>query len=232
MDENKLKEILQDFVTQLVAILEEAQGAGAEEVPVEVATELDVDNKVFFDNVRHSLFRGRLQAKQVSGMEAKIKVFKNAGLPLSWAAYAMATSYHETAHRMQPVREGLSASENWRKRNLRYYPWYGRGDVQLTWEANYKKADKELGLNGALTSNLDLALDPKISAEIMSRGMVEGWFSGDKRGRHTLARHLPDTEATKAQFTQARRIINIMDKAAMIAGYAVKFQSALKEAGY
>lgn len=223
MEEAKLREILEQFVKDLTALLSTIK----EDVPVSTPA---IDLKTFFNEVR-PLF-GRLAAKQVSGMEAKLKAFKEAGLPLSHAAYAMATSYHETAKRMQPVKEGLTLSDTWRKKNLRYYPWYGRGDVQLTWEENYIKADKKLGLGGALISNLDLALDPDISAEIMVQGMVEGWFSGDKKGRHTMARHMPNPEASFAQFKNARRIINIMDKAELIAGYAIKFQSALRKAGY
>ena len=104
--------------------------------------------------------------------------------------------------------------------------------MQLTWLANYERADKELGLDGALIKNLDLALDPDISAQILVKGMTEGWFSGDSKGRHSLSRHLPKDEATQAQFKQARRIINLMDKADQIAAIAVKFQDALKKAEY
>lgn len=199
-----------------------------QEAVVETST---INLDTFFKEIKPHLFV-RLGVPQVEGMEAKIKAFQEAKWPVSWAAYAMATSYHETARRMVPVREGLSASDGWRKKNLRYYPWYGRGDVQLTWEDNYKRADKELGLNGALVSNLDLALDKDISARIMVRGMEEGWFSGDKQGRHTLKRHLPEEKGTKAQFKQSRRIINLMDKADLIANYALGFQEALLKAGY
>lgn len=223
MDEEALRRILEDFVNELTDLLKK--------LPAKEPQNVD-DLKAFFDHVRKPLFGGRLTALQVSGMEAKIKRFKEDQFPLSWAAYALATSYHETARRMQPVKEGLNASEAWRKRNLRYYPWYGRGDVQLTWEDNYKRADRELGLGGSLVNNLDLALNPDISAEIMARGMKEGWFSGDKKGRHTLQRHLPNPEGTRTQFKQARRIINLMDKADQIAGYALTFQEALKKVGY
>lgn len=223
MTEDDLRAVIEEFIAELQAILRD----------IEKQKEQDsIDLPVFFDAVRKPLFGGRLTAAQVSGMEAKLKAYKEAGWPVGWAAYGLATSYHETGKRMQPVKEGFNASEAWRKKNLRYYPWYGRGDVQLTWEANYKRADKELGLGGRLVDNLDLALDPDISAKIMVRGMQEGWFSGDSRGRHTLVRHIPGNEGTKAQFTQARRIINLMDKASTIADYAIKFQDALKKAGY
>lgn len=220
MNEDALRAILEEFVAKVTELLKEIDKQKVKD---------SINLKAFFDAVRKPLFGGRLSASQVSGMEAKLKAFKEAGFPLSWAAYAMATSYHETAKKMVPVKEGLSLSDSWRKKNLRYYPHYGRGDVQLTWEANYQRADKELGLNGKLVNNLDLALDPDISARIMVRGMSEGWFSKNQ----TLERYLPqDRPATHAEFKQSRRIINIMDKADLIAGYAVKFQEALKIAEY
>jgi predicted chitinase len=135
---------------------------------------------------------------------------------------------------MQPVREAYWLSENWRTKNLRYYPFYGRGYVQLTWKANYEKADRELELGGRLNNNLDLAMDPNIAAKIMVKGMQEGWFCADKSGRrHTLERHVSaNGGASLDQFTSARRIINGTDKAAKIAGEAVKFQTALKAGGW
>jgi putative chitinase len=192
-----------------------------------------LDLAPFFTHIRPSALYKRLTTSQVSGHEDIIKALRKHNVPLSHAAYVLATAYHETAHKMQPVREGLNASDAWRKRNLRYYPWYGRGHVQLTWRENYVKADQKLGLGGALVANADLALDPEVSAEVLVVGSVEGWFSGDKKGRHTLARHLPNgNTATRAQFKQARRIINIMDKADQIAGYALIYQEALRKAGY
>jgi len=220
--EQALRELLED----LQKILNQIEEASTE------TNQLSIDYKVFFDIVRGTLFSNKLSADQVKGMEAKIKAFVEEGFPLSWAAYALATSYHETARRMVPVREGLSASDAWRRKNLRYYPYYGRGDVQLTWKENYEKADKKLNLGGKLVEDLDLALDPDISAKIMVLGMKEGWFSADSQGRHTLSRHLPNEEETVGRFTNARRIINLMDKAMLIASYALKFQEALKKAGY
>jgi hypothetical protein len=225
--EEKIQQLLAEFLEDLKEILGEVKVAAPEVLPQEEK----YDKKIFFDEIRRKLFN-RLTISQVEGMEAKLDAFVDAKFPLSWAAYALATSYHETAAKMVPVREGLNASDDWRKRKLRYYPWYGRGDVQLTWESNYRKADKELGLNGALVRNPDVALDKDVSARVMVRGMTEGWFSGDRQGRHTLGRHLPEEQGTFEQFRQARRIINLMDKAELIANHALKFQDALKKAGY
>jgi putative chitinase len=181
----------------------------------------------FFDDVRETVFGGRLTQGQVDGTKAKLSVLLEKGVPLSHAAYILATSFHETARRMQAVREGLNASDDWRRRNLRYYPWYGRGDVQLTWERNYAFADKRLGLKGRLVSDPDLALNPDISTKVLIVGMQEGWFT-----KHRLVDYLPNETGDIEEFVNARRIVNSTDKALLIAGIAVKFQLALKKAGY
>lgn len=189
------------------------------------------DVQSFFDSVSNSnIFDRALKPDQIKGLQTVLGAAKEAGWPLAFTAYALATACHETAYTMQPVREAFWLSENWRKRNLRYYPFYGRGYVQLTWKANYEKADRELGLGGRLNNNLDLAMDPDIAARIMVKGMQEGWFAGDRNGkRHTLARHLSaDGAASVEQFTSARRIINGTDKAKKIADEAIKFQAALQ----
>lgn len=187
------------------------------------------------DSVRKSGVLGHaLKPDQVKGLEAVLGAAKAARWPIAFTAYALATACHETACTMQPVREAFWLSEGWRRTNLRYYPFYGRGYVQLTWKANYEKADRDLKLGGRLNDNLDLAMNPFIAAKIMVKGMQEGWFCGDKSGhRHTLARHLPaNGAASVAQFTSARRIINGTDKAGKIAGEATKFQTALRAAGW
>lgn len=148
-------------------------------------------------------------------------------LPLPWCAYVLATEYHETAKRMEAVREGLDVSDAWRKRNLRYYPWYGRGEVQLTWERNYAFATKrlrELGHNGVdLVADPDQALDPKISTLVMIHGMLEGWFTGKK-----LRDYIPNSP-DRQNYRNARRIINGTDRADLIAGYAIEFEKALRQ---
>lgn len=222
--EERIKALVEEFTRELAEVL---RGLPSPSEIVVTAKRLDL--KPFFDHIRTPLF-GRLSAKQVSGHEDIVNELKARGVPLPEAAYVLATAYHETAKTMQPVREGLRASDSWRKKNLRYYPWYGRGHVQLTWEENYRKADQKLGLGGALVANPDVALDPQVSAQVLVLGSVQGWFAGDKKGRHTLARHI--TTGTRAEYKQARRIINIMDKADLIAGYALVYKEALQKAGY
>jgi len=191
---------------------------------------LGLDNpKAFFDAVRESIFGHGLKPDQVQGLESVCAAAKAAGWPLAFTAYALATAGHETAHTMQPVREAFWLSEKYRRNHLRYYPFYGRGYVQLTWRENYEKADRELELGGRLSDNLDLALEPDIAAKIMAKGMQEGWFAADNKGRHTLARHLPaNGVANFAQMKSARQIINGTDQDEKIAGEALKFQAALQ----
>ena len=189
---------------------------------------MTIDRAKFFATVRARL--GRLSASQVEGIERILDAID--GAPLAHQAYMLATPWHETDATMQPVREAFKLSEEWRKRNLRYWPWYGRGDVQLTWEENYRKADRALakaGLikAGALLANPDLAMRPDISAFILRRGMTDGWFSGKK-----LSDYLPASGvATRAQYIQARRIINILDKADLVEDYAQVFERALRDGG-
>jgi hypothetical protein len=181
--------------------------------------------EAFYKSVRGGILGPTIEPNELQGCEAILAAM--AGTPLSHCAYALATAYHETARTMQPVREAYWLSETWRKAHLRYWPWYGRGYVQLTWERNFRKADVELGLGGTLIANPDRAMEPEIAAKVMRKGMVEGWFTD-----HTLAQHCPDRIATISQFEGARRIINGTDKAHAIAAYAMQFQSALHNAGW
>lgn len=189
-----------------------------------------MDRKKFYASLRKDgLYGPQMEQSEVDGTEAVLDAV--AGWPRSWQAYALATAFWETARTMQPVREAYWLSDSWRKKNLRYYPYYGRGYVQLTWKENYEKADRELGLGGTLMANLDRAMELPIAAKIMRLGMAEGWFAGDSKGRHTCQRHLPETgNATQTQFEAARRIINGTDKKREIARIAIAYQKALAAA--
>jgi putative chitinase len=137
-------------------------------------------------------------------------------------AYILATAFWETAQTMKPVKEAYWLSENWRKNNLRYYPWYGRGYVQLTWEENYEKAQRKLNLGTMLTSNPDRAMTPKYAAKILVQGMMDGWFTGKPLTKYIDGR--------RTDYLNARRVVNLMDKAGTIRGLALKYEAALENA--
>jgi len=151
-----------------------------------------------------------------------IETARDYGLLRNQLAYVLATAYHETAHTMKPVREAFWLSESWRRKNLRYFPWYGRGFVQLTWEANYIRAGKELGVD--LTTNPDKVMEPAISAKILVHGSAKAWFT-----KYRLSDFIT---LQKSDFVGARRIINGTDKARAIAKLARQYDDALKTIAY
>ena len=126
-------------------------------------------------------------------------------------AYMIATAEWETNHQCKPVKEAYWLSEDWRRKHLRYYPYYGRGYVQITWEANYKKFAKLLNVD--LVGNPDLALISDIAVKILVIGMRDGLFTGMSLDAVT------DNDGN-VDYLKARRIINGMDKAEVIASMA------------
>jgi putative chitinase len=137
-------------------------------------------------------------------------------------AYILATAFWETARTMRPVEEAFWLSDEWRKANLRYYPWHGRGYVQITWERNYKLAAEKL--KAPIDLDPTMALEPKYAVQILVTGCMEGWFSGKK---------LPDyISASQCDFVNARKVVNGKDKAVTIAAIAHSYDEALKLEGY
>lgn len=196
------------------------------------------DRQMFFDVVRAQVFGGKLTQQQVDGMNFKLGVWERRHLDedLRWLAYALATSKHETASAMWPLEEyGKGAGKDYGKVVTETgWAYYGRGDVQLTWDYNYKNASSRLGLSGEndLYWHADKALDPRISADVMFMGMMQGWF----RSGHDLARYFSTTVDDPYN---ARDIINGDKKTVpswsggvsigkLIAGYHEGFLGALE----
>src|SRR5690606_34382592 len=92
----------------------------------------EMNRKAFYDALRPTL--GALTQANVVGFERYLDEALRRSTALHDLAYILATGWWETGKTMQPVREAYWLDEDWRRRNLRYYPFYGRGDVQLTWE--------------------------------------------------------------------------------------------------
>ncbi len=187
-----------------------------------------INRKFFFDHVRAFLFQGSLKQSQVTGLTAIMDEWeKNWGKKDDrWLAYMLATAHHETDRTMMPINEygkgkGRKYGENLKMDGTRYTDttniFYGRGYVQLTWYENYQKAGKKLGLD--LIKNPELALVPANASEIMFNGMNEGWFTGKKLSTYF--------SPTAEDWVNARRIINGLDKANLIAGYAKQYYAAI-----
>lgn len=156
---------------------------------------------------------------------------KRRGLLRNQCAYALATAWHETG-RYKYMREIWGPTPIQKRYEGRTdlgntvagdgKKFMGRGFVQITGRRNYTDWSKRLGLD--LLKEPQLAERPEIAARIAVEGMRLGTFTGKK---------LSDYITLKASdFRNARRIINGLDKADLIAGYAKEFDAALKAEGY
>lgn len=207
------------------------------------------DYGAVYDVLRANKMLGpTISATEYRGCDSIIYACARDGWGVSWIAYALATTYHETAHTMEPVPERGGDAYLHRMYDIRGQRpakarelgnvnpgdgvrFKGRGYPQLTGRTNYDRATKELrklGFDVDLVASPDLALRPDVSAAILVAGMRKGWFTG-----RDVDDDLPiDGPGTLAQFTATRDVINGRDDAQLIGGYAVDFQAALMAGGY
>lgn len=179
--------------------------------------------RVFYDTLREHLPDALQKNSQVEGINTLLSEAQKYQMSAQELAYVFATAYWETAKTFQPVEEAFWKDDAWRKRNLRYYPWHGRGYVQLTWKENYEKAQKELGV--AFTEDPTLAMVPEYAAKILFTGMRDGWFTNRKLSDYIDKEDESDSEDVK-EYINARRIVNGKDRAKEIARVAIAFEKA------
>lgn len=192
-----------------------------------------INRTFFFSQVRNTLFGGKLGQSQVDGMIAILDYWEaqHADDDDRWLAYLLGTAFHETDRKMQPIHEYGGANYF----NKRYGPgtavgrslgntqpgdgarFHGRGYVQLTGRRNYADWKNRLGVD--LVGNPDLALDAGIAARILIEGSIIGTFTGKRLDQYF--------SPTKEDWVNPRRIINGLDKANNIAGYAKQFYAAI-----
>lgn len=195
----------------------------------------------YYDAIRPALFGGKLLQGVVDTTNAIFTACDRYKVcDARHKAYILATAYHESYNTRKnphwhPIREGFTAtnagavaavtslfnrgaiSKNYALPEPNGKSYYGRGYVQITWPKNYVRLGARIGQ--PLYENPDLALDRKIAAEILVVGMAEGLYTGRKLSSY-INEQITD-------FRNARRIINGMDKADLIAGYAEDFYDAL-----
>lgn len=185
-----------------------------------------VNRKNFFDGYRSNLDPNKkLDKSEVDAIDQFLDFVDMAYNRLSlyqWS-YVFATTFHETNAMFLPVKEAYWLSEDWRRKNLRYFPFYGRGYVQITWKDNYAKFSKQL--NEDFVKNPDLVMVPKYAFKIMIDGFINGSFTGKKITDYIYIDKKTGKEVQN--YKGARRCINGSDKAELIASYAVKFESIL-----
>lgn len=185
---------------------------------------------------------GKLSQAQVDAINFIVDAMdKDKSITYPQGAYILATTWHETATTMQPIAEyGKGKGRTygtWYKnskdqlytfkdgsRTTAYlsddypYLYYGRGYVQLTWFENFKKASEKLKHD--FLNNPDDVMQIEHATNILLLGMKDGWFTGRKLSDYI--------NQSKKDYLNARRIINGMDKASLIAGYAETFEKALR----
>lgn len=182
-----------------------------------------INRELYFDTVRQTLFGGTLTQQQVDGQTVILAVWEY-GWPETddrHLAYMLATTIHETASRMWPITE--YGSDDYLQ-GKPYWPYIGRGYVQLTWEDNYAKASSILGLvdDRDLVAHPELALDSLIACRVLFAGMAEGWFTGRKLDDYF--------NADRDDPVNARQIINGNDCDEEIACYHQLFLDAVRSA--
>lgn len=208
-----------------------------------------MDRKAFYDNARASLFHGVLTHSQVTGIESILDFWENPPVKPDgefardwairtegWLAYMLATVFHETAQKMEPISEyGDDAyfTKHYDNRSdLGNGPgdgprFKGRGFVQLTGRNNYNRMTSVVRhfypTAPDFTESPESARVPMYAAVIMFDGMFTGLFTGK-----ALKNYIGDpAKGQTVDYVGARHIINGTDRAQLIAGYAQKFEAAL-----
>ncbi len=207
------------------------------------------DRTGFFTHVRASLGQGTLSPAQIDGLTRLLDAFaaRRDLFDLRYQAYILATAWHETGTRMQPVTENLNYSA---RGLLATFPnrfsadeakAYARQPEKIANRvyANRMGNGDEAGGDGwrfrgrglvqitgrrnyrcfGIEGAPDKALDPIIATRILINGMVSGAFSGAKLSDYFR----PGRE----DWAKARAIINGADRAELVAGYGRVFWEGL-----
>jgi hypothetical protein len=195
-----------------------------------------INRKFFFEQVRISLFGGSVKQSQVAGIEGILDEWEGgfAKRDDRWLAYVLATVHHETDRTFKPIKE--YGGEPWYRkmyditgsrpalaqRNGNTTPgdgarYCGRGFVQLTWKNNYRAMSAVCGVD--LVKSPDRAMELPIATKILFHGMTKGTFTGKKLADYFS----PEIE----DWVNARRIINGVDKANLIADYGRRYYAAV-----
>ncbi len=187
------------------------------------------DRRKFFDGWRREF--GRLKQPQVDALEFLLRHIEvdSRLATVQAVAYTLATFRWETGGTMEPIDEYGSADYFERRYGCATKvgkalgntepgdgaKYHGRGYVQLTGRANYRKAGAHTGVD--LERDPERLHEPDLAYTVAIEGMTQGWFTGRKLG-------------ACPNYLQARRVINGLDHAAAIAGVARKIEAVLRGA--
>lgn len=156
-------------------------------------------------------------------------------------AYGLATALHETDG-FATMEEYASGGAYDTRVDLGNTPevdgdgalYKGRGYVQITGRANYRKASGWLrtaygyGVGADLVAKPERASEPILAALVMWHGLLTGGFTGKGLLDYIGSGH---SGSMLLQWRDARRVVNGTDRAEMIARYADKIYDALPSGG-
>lgn len=184
----------------------------------------------FFEEVTETLFYGSLPDFQKQPLIDQYEEFVRRGWgDIRKLAYVMATTYWETGRYKYNEEINKGAGRDYGVPLLmirgKKEKFHGRGWVQLTWLRNYAimsvEATHAFGRPIDLVNNPNLVFeDGDINAFVTFEGMERGLFTGK-----SLSDYINESGA---DYHQARRVINGVDKAAKIASIAESFEHALR----
>jgi len=189
-----------------------------------------IDRLHFYKTYRNVF--GKLNQEQVNGLNFLLSKLDNGTFKLSTQmAYILATVKHETNNTYQPVVEGYWMKSNRVAKLYAYYKNYnrvalatifpngildptyeGRGFVQCTHNFNYDRF--------GILATPEKALEPETAFHIMEYGMANGLFTGK-----TLQKYVNETQT---DYISARKVINGLDQARLLAGYAGNFNNCIE----
>jgi len=192
----------------------------AEDLPAAEVTAIRLPTK---DQIRTAVSRVHGGLNSIQSTRLNIIIFyirKYEISDLRQVAYILQTAYHESQGLMELKERRARRGTSLRALQNRYWHtgYWGRGFIQVTWEANYKKLSELLKLN--LVNNPDHLLDEHVAAEALVRGMQLGIYTYRRLSDYFNDYH--------TDWRNARRIVNGLDRSRAIAEDAKAIYEELK----